>query len=83
MRPHIYHHARPAAKPGRKRDIMKKFEIGQRFWDEKNCVEIEIIKSNETEYYCRTIEGASDDDAGTEGYQWFKASELNGFKPAR
>jgi hypothetical protein len=62
---------------------MKKFENGQRFWDEKNCVEIEIIKSNGTDYHCKTIEGASDDDAGTEGYQWFKASELNGFKPVR
>lgn len=62
---------------------MKKFENGQRFWDEKNCTEIEIIKSNGTDYCCRTIEGASDDDAGTVGYQWFKASELNGFKTVR
>ena len=34
----------PAANPGRKKDIMKKFENGQRFWDEKNGTEIEIMK---------------------------------------
>lgn len=62
---------------------MKNFEIGQKFWDEKNCAEIEVVKFNGTDYRCKTIEGASDEDEGIEGYQWFKASELNGFKPAR
>lgn len=62
---------------------MKKFENGQRFSDQLNAREIEIIYYDGEDYFCKTIEGASDDDAGTEGYQWFKASELNGFKPVR
>lgn len=62
---------------------MKKFEIGQRFLDEKNCREIEILKFNGAAYCCSTIDGAGDDAAGSVGYQWFSASELNGFKPVR
>ncbi len=62
---------------------MKNFEIGQRFWDESNCLEIEIVASNETDYYCKTLEGASDEAEGVESHQWFKASELSGLKPAR
>lgn len=55
-----------------------KLEINQRLWDEKNCREIEIVKDIGPTYCCRTI-----DADGVEGYQWFKASELNGLKPAR
>jgi hypothetical protein len=55
-----------------------KLEIGQRLWDEKNCRVIEIVKDITAAYYCKTI-----DADGTEGYQWFKAVELNGLKPAR
>lgn len=62
---------------------MKNFEIGQKFWDEKNCTEVEIVKFNGTDYYCKTLEGANDEDEGTEENQWFKASELNGMKPVR
>lgn len=62
---------------------MKHFEIGQKFWDERNCTEIEIIDFNRSDYYCKTIEGASDEDEGTEEYQWFKASELNGLNQVR
>ena len=62
---------------------MKNFEIGQKFWDERNCTEIEIVKFNGTDYYCKTIEGASDDDEGIVASQWFKESELSKFKPGR
>ena len=62
---------------------MKHFENGQNFWDERNCRTIEVIDFNGSDYYCKTIEGASDEDEGIEGYQWFEASELNGFKQAR
>lgn len=65
------------------KDEMKSFEIGQNFWDERNCREIKIMKFNGTDYYCKTIEGASDEDEGTEGYQWFKECELNGFRAVR
>lgn len=62
---------------------MKNFENGQNFWDERNCRTIEIIDFNGSDYYCKTVEGASDEDVGIEGYQWFEASELNGFKSVR
>lgn len=62
---------------------MKRFEIGQRFWDERNCRIVEVVKFNGAAYYCKTIDYAGDDDAGAVGYQWFKASELQGFKPMR
>lgn len=62
---------------------MKNFKIGQTFWDERNCTEVEIVTFNGTDYYCKTIEGASDEDEGKEGYQWFKASELSNLKPMR
>lgn len=60
-----------------------KLEISQRLWDEKNCREVEIIKDTGAAYYCKTIDSAEDDAEGVEGYQWFKSSELQGFKPAR
>ena len=62
---------------------MKSFENGQKFWDERNCRTIEIIDFNGSDFYCKTIEGASDEDEGIEGYQWFEAYEFNGFKPVR
>ena len=43
----------------------------------------DLINYNETDYYCKTLEGASDEAEGVESHQWFKASELNGLKQVR
>ena len=59
---------------------MKSFEIGQVLWDEKNACEVTVLSFNGTDYHCKTITGACDDDAGEEGYQWFTAQELNSMK---
>lgn len=59
---------------------MKRYAVGQKFWDEKNCREIEILKFNGIIYYCETVsEGASDDEKGTLEYQWFSMFELDKF----
>ena len=61
---------------------MKNFEIGQNFWDDQNAREIEVIEFNGTDYWCRTVEGACDEDAGSEGLQWFTVAELRNLKPS-
>lgn len=50
---------------------MIKFEIGQRFWDECNCLEIEVVNFNGFDYFCTVLEPDNIVD-----YQWFTVSEL-------
>ena len=57
---------------------MTRFKIGQKFWDERNCEEIEIIYCNESDYYCKILEADY-----WERRQWFKASELSGVKQVK
>ena len=60
---------------------MKNFEIGQKFWDENNCTEAEILDAHGVNcYFCKTLEGACDDYAGKEGRQFFAASELRNMR---
>ena len=60
---------------------MKNFEIGQKLWDEQKAREVEILEEHGANcYFCRTIEGACDDDAGTEGRQFFSTSELRNMR---
>ena len=57
--------------------MMKSFEIGQRFWDEQNAREVEILDAHGAAcYFCKTIDGACDDYAGKEATQFFAATEL-------
>lgn len=65
---------------------MTTVKIGQKLWDEKNCMEVEIMSFNGSVYFCRTTAGGSDAEDYqwyTPDYQWFTPSELNGFKPMR
>ena len=72
------------------RKMGKNFEIGQGekgfLGNKQGCREIEveylieIASYNETDYYCKTLEGRERRGGGRESHQWFKASELNGFK---
>ena len=60
---------------------MNIFEIGQRFWDEQNAREVEILEEHGAAcYFCKTTEGACDDDAGKEGRQFFATSELRNMR---
>lgn len=61
---------------------MKKFGIGKRLWDVRNCTEVEILKFNGVAYYCEIItEGEDDDEKGSLEYQWLSWYELNNLKP--
>ena len=56
---------------------MRNFEVGQKFLDERNATEVEILDAHGANcYFCKTIEGACDDDAGKEGRQFFTTNEL-------
>ena len=56
---------------------MKILEDGQKFLDEQNAREVEILEEHGAACYCcKTIEGACDDDAGKEGRQFFTTTEL-------
>jgi len=60
---------------------MKNFEIGQKFWDEQNATEVEILEEHGAAcYFCKTIEGACDDDAGKEGRQFLATTELRNMR---
>ena len=50
---------------------MIKFEVGQRFWDDRNCCEIEIMDFNCTNYFCRVQERDT-----IVCYHWFAVREI-------
>lgn len=77
--------AEPGGKSGWKENNMSyvKIEVGQKFWDESNAREVEVLSFNGSDYRCKTVDGACDDDPGTEGFQWFTKAELSNMKLAR